>query len=56
MQARARIAVAGAAGRVGRQVVDVLTEQGHPSVRIARWFGAALAGPTFEERLGVEIS
>ena len=39
MQERAKIAVAGTTGTVGRRLVDVLE-----------------AGPTFEERLGDEIS
>ena len=49
-----RIAVAGATGRVGRHVVDVLTEQGHDAVAMSRSTGvdvvtaagldAALAG------------
>jgi uncharacterized protein YbjT (DUF2867 family) len=54
MDAAQRIAVAGATGRVGRHVVDVLTERGHDVVPIARSHGvdvitgeglaAALAG------------
>jgi uncharacterized protein YbjT (DUF2867 family) len=54
MQAEARIAVAGATGRVGRHVVDVLREDGHDAVPISRSNGvdvvttegleAALAG------------
>src|SRR5690348_11527859 len=39
MQARAKIAVAGATGRVGHHVVDVLEEQGHQVVPIARSAG-----------------
>ena len=39
MQTRAKIAVAGATGRVGRHVVDVLEEQGHQVVPIARSIG-----------------
>jgi uncharacterized protein YbjT (DUF2867 family) len=39
MQARKKIAVAGATGRVGRHVVDVLEEGGHEVVRIARSAG-----------------
>ena len=39
MHARARVAVAGATGRVGRHVVDVLEEQGHEVVPIARSVG-----------------
>ncbi|HEX6418084.1 MAG TPA: NAD(P)H-binding protein [Acidimicrobiales bacterium] len=54
MQATRKIAVAGATGRVGRHVVDVLAERGHDVVPIARTVGvdvitgegldAALAG------------
>lgn len=54
MRATKKIAVAGATGRVGRHVVDVLTEGGHDVVPIARAVGvdvitgdgldAALAG------------
>ena len=36
MSAGKRIAVAGATGRVGRHVVDVLAERGHDVVRISR--------------------
>jgi uncharacterized protein YbjT (DUF2867 family) len=36
MHARGRIAVAGATGRVGRHVVDVLEERGHEVVAISR--------------------
>ncbi|MGH9135798.1 MAG: NmrA family NAD(P)-binding protein, partial [Acidimicrobiales bacterium] len=39
MQAPRRIAVAGATGRVGRHVVDVLTERGHDVVPLARGLG-----------------
>jgi uncharacterized protein YbjT (DUF2867 family) len=39
MKARGKIAVAGATGRVGRHVVDVLEEQGHDVVRISRSAG-----------------
>jgi uncharacterized protein YbjT (DUF2867 family) len=39
MEPRMRIAVAGATGRVGRHVVDVLTKQGHDVVAIARATG-----------------
>ena len=39
MHARARVAVAGATGRVGRHVVGVLEEQGHEVVPIARSVG-----------------
>lgn len=54
MQAGTRIAVAGATGRLGRHIVDVLEERGHDVVRISRTDGvdvvtgeglaAALAG------------
>lgn len=54
MQPPQKIAVAGATGRLGRHLVDVLTEQGHDVVPIARSLGvdvitgegldAALAG------------
>jgi uncharacterized protein YbjT (DUF2867 family) len=40
--AQQRIAVAGATGRVGRHVVDVLTEQGHEVVPVARAAGVDL--------------
>ena len=36
METQRKIAVAGATGRVGRHVVDVLSEQGHEVVRISR--------------------
>ena len=36
MQARRKIAVAGATGRVGRHVVDVLTAGGHDVVAMSR--------------------
>jgi uncharacterized protein YbjT (DUF2867 family) len=39
MQARTKIAVAGATGRVGRHVVDVLEERGHEVVAISRSTG-----------------
>jgi uncharacterized protein YbjT (DUF2867 family) len=39
MQERKRIAVAGATGRVGRHVVDVLEEGGHDVVRMSRSTG-----------------
>jgi uncharacterized protein YbjT (DUF2867 family) len=39
MQARSKIAVAGATGRVGRHVVDVLTAQGHDVVAMSRSSG-----------------
>jgi nucleoside-diphosphate-sugar epimerase len=39
MQARRKIAVAGATGRVGRHVVDVLEAQGHDLVGMSRSLG-----------------
>lgn len=39
MQAKTRIAVAGATGRVGRHIVDVLGERGHDVVAISRSAG-----------------
>jgi uncharacterized protein YbjT (DUF2867 family) len=55
MQSKRKIAVAGATGRVGRHVVDVLTERGHEAVAMSRATGVdvitgeglaeALAGP-----------
>ena len=39
MQARSKIAVAGATGRVGRHVVDVLKAQGHDVVAMSRSSG-----------------
>jgi uncharacterized protein YbjT (DUF2867 family) len=39
MHAQQRIAVAGATGRVGRHVVDVLEERGHDVVAISRSAG-----------------
>jgi uncharacterized protein YbjT (DUF2867 family) len=39
MQASAKIAVAGATGRVGRHVADILEKQGHEVVPIARSVG-----------------
>ncbi len=39
MDARGRVAVAGATGRVGRHIVDVLEERGHDVVPISRSLG-----------------
>jgi uncharacterized protein YbjT (DUF2867 family) len=39
MQSKRKIAVAGATGRVGRHVVDVLTERGHEAVAMSRATG-----------------
>jgi uncharacterized protein YbjT (DUF2867 family) len=39
MQSKSKIAVAGATGRVGRHVVDVLTERGHEAVAMSRATG-----------------
>ena len=39
MQSKRKIAVAGATGRVGRHVVDVLTERGHETVAMSRASG-----------------
>jgi uncharacterized protein YbjT (DUF2867 family) len=57
MQARMRIAVAGATGRVGRHVVDVLEEQGHEVVPIARSVGVdVITGEGLATALeGVEV-
>lgn len=42
MQTRSKIAVAGATGRVGHHVVDVLQAEGHEVVAIARSRGVDL--------------
>ena len=39
MEAPQKVAVAGAPGRVGRHIVDVLTERGHEVVPISRGHG-----------------
>jgi len=39
MQARTKIAVAGATGTVGRHVVDVLKNEGHDVVGMSRSLG-----------------
>lgn len=56
MNTRGKIAVAGATGRVGRHVVDVLEEQGHEVVPISRSVGAdVVTGERLAEALsGVE--
>lgn len=56
MQARAKIAVAGATGRVGSHVVDVLEERGYEVVAISRSHGVdVVTGEGLEEALtGVE--
>lgn len=57
MQATTKIAVAGATGRVGRHVVDVLEERGHDVVAISRSHGVdVITGEGLAEGLtGVEI-
>jgi uncharacterized protein YbjT (DUF2867 family) len=56
MQARKKIAVAGATGRVGRHVVDVLEAQGHDVVAMSRSTGVdVVTGDGLAEALaGVE--
>ena len=56
MQSARKIAVAGATGRVGRHVVDVLEAQGHDIVRISRSGGVdVITGEGLAEALaGVE--
>jgi uncharacterized protein YbjT (DUF2867 family) len=56
MHARGKIAVAGATGRVGRHVVDVLEERGHDVVAISRSLGVdVVTGEGLAEALaGVE--
>src|SRR5947207_211061 len=56
MQARKKIAVAGATGRVGRHVVDVLQAQGHDVVAMSRSTGVdVVTGDGLAEALaGVE--
>jgi len=56
MQATMRIAVAGATGRVGRHVVEVLTERGHDAVAMSRSTGVdVITGEGLDETLaGVE--
>lgn len=57
MQTGTRIAVAGATGRVGRHVVDVLTERGHDVVGISRSQGVdVVSGDGLAEALrGAEV-
>jgi uncharacterized protein YbjT (DUF2867 family) len=56
MSASTKIAVAGATGRVGRHVVDVLTEHGHDVISISRSHGVdVITGEGLDEALtGVE--
>src|SRR6266545_6484134 len=56
MQARRKIAVAGATGRVGRHVVDVLEAEGHDVVAMSRSSGVdVVTGDGLAEALtGVE--
>jgi uncharacterized protein YbjT (DUF2867 family) len=52
MAASKRIAVAGATGRVGRHIVDVLTERGHDVVPISRSHGVdIITGAGLDEAL-----
>jgi uncharacterized protein YbjT (DUF2867 family) len=57
MNAQKRIAVAGATGRVGRHVVDLLESDGHDVVAIARSRGVdVITGEGLDEALaGVEV-
>jgi uncharacterized protein YbjT (DUF2867 family) len=57
MQTRKRIAVAGATGRVGRHVVDVLAGQGHDVVPMSRSTGVdVITGTGLAEALtGVQV-
>src|SRR5918992_1497829 len=57
MQAGSKIAVAGATGRVGRHVVDILEAGGHDVVRSARSTGVdVITGEGLEAALtGVEV-
>ena len=53
MQARKRIAVAGATGRVGRHVVDVLEAGGHDVVAMSRSTGVdVVTGDGLADALG----
>jgi uncharacterized protein YbjT (DUF2867 family) len=57
MQARQKIAVAGATGRVGRHVVDILRAGGHEVVEISRSQGVdVITGAGLDEALaGVDV-
>jgi uncharacterized protein YbjT (DUF2867 family) len=57
MQARQKIAVAGATGRVGRHVVDILRAGGHEVVEISRSHGVdVVTGAGLDETLvGVDV-
>jgi uncharacterized protein YbjT (DUF2867 family) len=57
MESKKKIAVAGATGRVGHHVVDVLEEQGHDVVRISRSNGVdVISGDGLADALtGVEV-
>jgi uncharacterized protein YbjT (DUF2867 family) len=57
MQARQRIAVAGATGRVGRHTVDILRAGGHEVVEISRSHGVdVITGAGVDEALaGVDV-
>ena len=57
MQAKTRIAVAGATGRVGRHIVDVFGERGHDVVAISRSAGVdVITGDGLDQALdGVNV-
>lgn len=57
MQSNSRIAVAGATGRVGRQIVDVLNDRGHDVVAISRSTGVdVITGEGLDKALeGVDV-
>jgi len=57
MQAKTKIAVAGATGRVGRHIVDVLGERGHDVVPISRSAGVdVITGEGLDRALeGVDV-
>ena len=50
MQARRKIAVAGATGNVGRHVVDVLKNEGHDVVGMSRSSGVDVVSGTVWRR------